>query len=436
MQADGTRRTWAMGRPLGLAIVAIGVLLPVLGLWSGFAHIAGAVLGAGHLEVTTTRTAVQHPIGGVVVEILKRNGDTVQAGEVVLRLDDRQFQSQLTVTEGALWETLASIARLEAALGGSREMRLPALLAEVAHKDPVVQDLLDRQQRQLDDQFAMISTQTRLLDETIVQTGFQIEGVAAQLAAQYQELVVLEQELVRARNLETQGLIRQVELTTLEKSVIAVRGQIGQLKAQIAELRGKVTQTDLSKLSVTTIAHELMGVELSKLRPERTRLMEARTVILQDLSLLEIRAPVNGRIIDSQVLGLRSVVVAASPVMMIVPQDEPILARVRIDARDIDQVFIGQEASLRFTAFNGRQVPIILGQVLQVSADATVDQRTQANYYDVAISLDEAEMRKLGSTDLIPGMPVEAFLATESRTPLDYVLRPIKFYFDRAFRDA
>ena len=135
-------------------------------------------------------------------------------------------------------------------------------------------------------------------------------------------------------------------------------------------------------------------------------------------------------------MGERSVVVAASPLMMIVPQDDPVLARVRIDARDIDQVFLGQAASLRFSAFNRRQVPIVLGRVLQVSADAFVDPRSQGTYYEVAISLDADQIAQLGDTDLIPGMPVEAFLATESRSPLDYVLRPIKFYFDRAFRDA
>jgi HlyD family secretion protein len=436
MAAPRTRRTWAITRPLAAGLLATGLLLASLSVWSTIANIAGAVLGTGHIEVTTTRTAVQHPIGGVVVEILKRDGDTVKAGDVVLRLDDRQLQSDLTVTEGALWETLATIARLEAALGGTATMHLPAPMTEALARNPALQDLLDRQQQQLDDHFAMITNETALLEETNVQTRFQIDGVTAQLAAQQQETAVLEQEVARAKDLEAQGLIRQAELATLEKSAIGVRGEIGRLQAQIAELRGKITQTNLSKLSVSTRAHDVMGAELSRLRPERTRLMEARNVILQELSLLDVRAPVNGRIIDSQVQGLRSVVVAASPVMMIVPQDEPILARVRIDARDIDQVFVGQEASLRFTAFNGRQVPIILGRVLQVSADAFVDPATQANFYDVAISLDDSVSAMLDGAGLIPGMPVEAHLATQSRTPLDYVLRPIRFYFDRAFRDA
>jgi HlyD family type I secretion membrane fusion protein len=215
-----------------------------------------------------------------------------------------------------------------------------------------------------------------------------------------------------------------------------VRGEIGRLEAQIAELRGRITEAGLKQLSVTTDAADLIGVELSRLRPERTRLLEARSEILEELSQLEIRAPVSGRIIESQILGLRSVVVAASPLMMIVPEDEPVLAVVRVSATDVDQIYVGQDASLKFKSFNGRQIPIILGRVLQISADAFLDQRTQKTYYNVAIALNEAELSKLGDTELIPGMPVEAFLTSESRTPLSYAMRPILFYFDRAFRDA
>ena len=121
--------------------------------------------------------------------------------------------------------------------------------------------------------------------------------------------------------------------------------------------------------------------------------------------------------------------------MMIVPDDDPVLANVRVAATDIDQAYVGQSASLKFKSFNGRQIPIILGRVAQISADASLDITTRKTYYQVKVGLLPEEMAKLGDKDLIPGMPVEAFLSTESRTPLSYVLRPFMFYFDRAFRD-
>jgi HlyD family secretion protein len=436
MQADPQRLTWKISRMVVMGVVAVLLLLSVFGVWAAKAHIAGAIIGTGVIEVSTTRTAVQHPIGGVVVEILHGEGDRVAAGEVVLRLDDRSLRSDLTVTQGALFETLATIARLEAALEGRPDMVLHPLLAEASATTPELQALLARQQRQLDDHFIVFDTERQLLAEQVAQTEAQIVGIEAQLAAKQDERIILATELVRSHDLSDQGLIRTAELTTLEKADVVVRGEIGRLEAQIAELRGRITEAGLKQLSVTTDAADLIGVELSRLRPERTRLLEARSEILEELSQLEIRAPVSGRIIESQILGLRSVVVAASPLMMIVPEDEPVLAVVRVSATDVDQIYVGQDASLKFKSFNGRQIPIILGRVLQISADAFLDQRTQKTYYNVAIALNEAELSKLGDTELIPGMPVEAFLTSESRTPLSYAMRPILFYFDRAFRDA
>ena len=432
---DLSRRTWNMRRPLAVGLVAVALLVGVLGIWSVRANIAGAVIGLGAIEVASSMTAVQHPIGGVVAEILVRDGDPVQAGEVVLRLDDRQLRSDLTVVESDLYETLANIARLEAAIEGRRAMILHPLLAEAA-KTPEIGALLQRQRLQLDAYFAANMAEQGLLDEQISQVGAQIEGVEAQLAAKSDEAALVTQELAKARDLHGKGLIKFSELLALEKAEVTIRGERGRLTAQIAELRGKIAEFELKRHSVAPDAAAAMTTELTRLRPERTRFLEKRASILDGLTRLEIRAPVSGRIYDSKVLGLRSVVVAASPLMMIVPDDEPVQANVRVFATDIDQVYPGQEALLKFKAFNGRQIPIILGRVVQISADSFLDQRTQKTYYEVKVALLPAEMAKIGEHDLIPGMPVEAFMSTESRTPLNYVLRPILFYFDRAFRDA
>jgi HlyD family secretion protein len=432
---DRNRRTWNMRRPLALGLAALLLLGGVLGVWAVRANIAGAVIGQGVIEVSSTMTAVQHPIGGVVAEILVRDGDPVRAGDVVVRLDDRQLLSDLKVVESDLYEALANIARLEAAIEGRSEMILHPLLAEAADQ-PEIAALLDRQRRQLDAHFAANRAAEGLLDEQIAQIGAQIEGVEAQLAAKSDEAALVGQELVKARDLNAKGLIKFSELLALEKAEVAIRGETGRLTAQIAELRGKIAESELKRHSIAPDAAERLVPELTRLRPERTRFLERRASLLESLSRLEITAPVSGRIYDNKVLGLRSVVVAASPLMMIVPDDVPVQANVRVFATDIDQVFPGQEASLKFKAFNGRQIPIILGRVAQVSADSFLDQRTQKNYYEVKVALLPEELAKLGDHDLIPGMPVEAFMSTESRTPLNYVLRPILFYFDRAFRDA
>ena len=260
MQADPQRQTWKISRMVVVGVVAVLLLLTLFGVWAARAHIAGAVIGIGVIEVSTTRTAVQHPIGGVVVEILHREGDRVAAGDVVLRLDDRSLLSDLTVTEGALFETLVNIARLEAALEGRQDMDLHPLLIDAA--SPELDALLARQQRQLDDHFLTIETERQLLAEQVAQTEAQIVGIGAQLDAKRDEQTILATELVRGRDLSDQGLIRTPELTTLEKADAAVRGEIGRLEAQIAELRGRITEAGLKQLAVTTDAADLIGVEL------------------------------------------------------------------------------------------------------------------------------------------------------------------------------
>ena len=428
------RLTWSTRRPLLLGLGSFVLLVGVIGFWSVRADIAGAVIGLGVIEVSSTQTAVQHPVGGVVKEILAREGDRVAAGDVVVRLDDFQLLSDLKVVEGDLFETLAAIARLEAEVEGRPSLTLHPALAEAA-SIPEYGRLIDRQQRDLDAFYASIAAEDGLLDEQVSQIQAQIVGIEAQLAASTDERALISAELLTARDLNARGLNRDADLVALEKAEVATRGEIGKLTAQIAELRGKIAEVELKRLQILPDAETAAAQELAKLRPERTRFLERRASILDGLTKLDIRAPVSGQIYQSTVQGLRSVIVAASPLMMIVPDDDPVLANVRVAATDIDQAYVGQSASLKFKAFNGRQIPIILGRVAQISADATLDTTTRKTYYQVKVGLLPEQMAKLGDKDLIPGMPVEAFLSTESRTPLSYVLRPFMFYFDRAFRD-
>lgn len=430
------RRTWNSRGPLGIALLSLIFLILTIGVWGARANIAGAVMGTGRVEASQTMTAVQHPIGGVIEDILATNGDMVKAGDVVLRLDDTQLRSDLNVVEGDLFEALANIARLTAEIEGRQQMDLHPVLAEAAAKRPEVAALLRRQQRQLDDHFDSLAAEASLLDEQIVQVRSQISGIEAQVSAKEDEADLIAQEMDNLDDLAGRGLLKLSELFTLKKTETVTKGEIGKLEAQMSELRAKIAELDLKRHTIEPNSRKLAVVELSKLRPEQTRYLERRATIMDGLTKLDIRSPISGRVHDSKVLGLRSVVVAASPLMMIIPDQLPTLVMVRINATDIDQVFPGQEATLKFRSFNGRYMPIILGRVSRISADVFKDPVTRKDYYEVLLTLDESELAKLGQHELLPGMPVEAFLSTESRSPLNYVLRPLMAYFDRAFRDA
>ena len=419
-----------------LGLGAIVGLIGAIGLWGGTAKISGAVLGKGTIEVATESTAVQHPVGGVVAEILARNGDVVQAGQIVLRLDDRQVRSDLLVTEADLLETLANIARLEAVIDDSPQMHLDPFLAEMARQRPDIRALLDRQQRQLDNQRDALDVEWRLIGEQIRQVNDQILGNDAELAAQQARASFIERELSQIQSLAGKGLSTTAQLFTLEKEKIQNEGDIARLSARAAELRGRVSELDLARHKLRPDAREAASTELNKLRPERTRQQEKRASLLDSLSKTEIRSPVGGRVHDSRVQGLRSVVVAASPLMSVVPTDVPVVAVIRISSADIDQVFPGQEASLKFLAFNRRSQPLILGHIHSVSPDAFLDTATRGTYYEAIISLDSRHLAQMNDAELVPGMPVEVFIATEDRTPLDYVMRPVTDYLSRALRDG
>ncbi len=435
-QNDEFRRTWSIRKPLGIGIFSIVIIFGVLGIWGWKANISGAIIAKGKIQVATNQTAVQHLKGGVIAEVLAENGNLVNAGDLVLRLDDTQLRSELKIVEGELFEALANIARLESEIDDQKELNLHPLLREASLEFPEIQSLIGRQQRQLDSHYQSLDTNSRLLGEQIKQIEKQIAGVEAELSAKTERMTLLELELESSNKLFEKGLIPKSTVLLLQKDQLTTRGDVGKLAAKIAELNGKISELGLKLHTLTPIQKEKAVEKLSKLRPARTKFLEQRTRVLDELTKLEIRSPISGKVHDSRVLGIRSVVVSAIPLMYIIPNDTPISVSVRVRAIDIDQIYARQQASLKFDSFSRRSTPVIFGEVSNISADAFLDAKTGKLFYNVEISLSDSEIEKLGKNSLISGMPVNAFFTTKSRSPLEYVTKPIMVYFDKAFRDS
>ena len=330
-----------------------------------------------------------------------------------MKLDDTQLRSELAAVEGELFEILANEARLVAELDDQKELSPHSILREAAERNPELRALLERQQRQLDAHYNSLRTQISLLEEQTKQIRDQALGEESALDAKRQHLALSEDELASSEQSLDKGIITKTVVTTLQKDVIATKGEIGKLIAKVAELKGKISEQQLKILTIPLDMKEKSADKLNQLGQQKKKLIETRNGILYKLSKLEIRTPVSGTVNDSKILGLRSVVEAAKPIMYIVPDSEPASVSVRVDAADIDQVYLGQEASLRFIAFNRRSTPMIAGEVTYISADAFMDERTQKLYYLVEVSLIEEELQKLGEVTLISGMPVEAFFTTQ-----------------------
>jgi HlyD family secretion protein len=427
---------WSHRKPVLIGSLATVLLLVGIGAWSTQVRIAGAVVAQGRIEVDTTRQIIQHPKGGVVAQILVSNGDLVEAGDVVVRLDGHAHRTQLATIEGELFEVLAKEARLEAEIDDRRGLEVSGLLAARARADQGTRDAIERQQRLLDASFATLRQKSRLVDKKIAQVRSQIAAVKAQLAAKDDQVALVDEDLAKAEVLAEQGLIKGSQLSELRKEKARLVGEAGALAANTAELNEKAVELELELLALPVDRRNLAVEELSKLEPLKVKLTESRSEVMAELDQLEVRSPVAGIIHDSQVGGLRSVVIEATPIMSVVPTDRPANAVVRIDSRDIDQVHAGQGVSLRFSSFNRRATPMVAGEVIRLSPDAFIDQVTRNYYYEARIAIPEDASAALGDKLLVPGMPVEAFFTTTEQTPFTYITKPVVDYFNRAYRDT
>ena len=290
-------------------------MVGLLFAWGTTLQVSGAVIAKGQVQVSSYRTAVQHPVGGVVSQILAWNGDKVKTGDLLLRLDDTQLRSDLAAVEGELFEILANEARLLAELDDRSELSPHPILLEAAKGNPELQELLRRQQRQLDAHYKWLDTQVGLLEEQTKQVHGRPSARSSALDAKRQQLALSQNELDNSVQSLDKGIVTKTIVTTLQKDVIATAGEIGKSTAKIAELKAKASERETQD---TRHSSGLEGQELGRaegLGQQEKKLIESRNNLLYKLSKLDIKSPVSGFVHNSKVLGLQSVIEAAKPIM-------------------------------------------------------------------------------------------------------------------------
>ena len=432
----GDRQFWSARAPLALGYIAIAVLVGGFGAWAALSNIAGAVVASGQIEVDRNRQAVQHPQGGVVLTLDVIEGQRVAEGEVLMRLDPSTIHSNLAVIRAQLNEWRARQARLEAERDLATRIAFPSDLLETAATDPDLADVLEGQRNLFAARAETLAQEVDQLGRRADQIRAQIDGFTAQDQALRDQRSLVLAELENVQNLVERGLSEASRALTLQREAARLLGSIGEIEAASAEAEGRITEIELQVLQQQTARREEAIAELREVRVQQAELIERERVLERQLEDSEIRAPVAGVVYGLAVFGTRSVVQAAEPVLYLVPQDRPLVISTRIAPTDVDEVFVGQSVTLRFPAFDMRSTPELFGQVRQVSADAFVDSASGASFYEAEIVLNEGEVSRLGGETLLPGMPVEAFIRTEDRTPLAYLLRPLTDYFNRAFREG
>ncbi|MGR3386574.1 MAG: HlyD family type I secretion periplasmic adaptor subunit, partial [Paracoccus sp. (in: a-proteobacteria)] len=282
-------------------------------------------------------------------------------------------------------------------------------------------------------------TQAQSLDQLAKQSqqvAQQVEGIDAQIAAMGQQRDLIGQELKDQQSLLDRGLAQASRVLGLQREAARIDGQIGELKASRAASETKQTEIDVERLRMTAQRREDAETQLRDLGYRELELAERRRSLTEQISRLDIRAPVAGLIYDLKVTTPRSVIRPAEPLMYIIPQDRPLVIGARIATINVDEVMIGQPVVLRFSSFSSRTTPEIDGRLGRISADALVDEGTRTPYYRAEVTIPPEELEKLGDMALIPGMPVEVFIQTGERSPMAYLLKPLADYFNRAFRES
>ena len=426
---------WGAMRHIVLGGVALLVLVGGVGVWSAFASIAGAVVAMGQLKVESNRQVVQHPDGGVVKEILVKEGDVVEAGEVMIRLDDKLMAAELSIAEGQLYEIMARRGRLIAERDGLPAPVYHEELLEVADRNAEIASLLDGQERLYQARKVSMVSQKEQLRERQTQIREEIAGAEAQGVALNSQLALVEKELVDLRGLLAKGLAQASRVLALERENARLLGQAGEIKANIARLKGQISEIEIQMLGLDSTQREEAITELRDFEYRENELREQRNSLLETLDRLEVRAPRPGRVLGMTIYALRSVVRPAEPILYIVPSDEELVVEARIETINVDQIYPGQEARLRFSAFSARTTPEVAGKVVKVSPDTLTDEATGMSYYAAELKFDLEGLRAFDGLELIAGMPVETYIQTGERTPYSYFTKPLTDYFNKALRD-
>lgn len=425
---------WRTRVPMAFGIAAIAILVGGFGYWAVTTNIAGAIIASGQIQVETNRQVLQHPEGGVVGEILADDGDFVEAGEVVLRFDGTLIQSEQAIVEGQINELRVRRARLEAERDGSTDLSFAAELLEKAKTNPDIAEQISGQRRLFHAKIERMGKEIEQFEEQLVQLSAEVDGVKAQLASLRDEAALVAAELEDRESLFKRGLISLNDISGLRRDDIRLTGEIGELEARIAQLKGSAASVNIEILELDTTRREEAITALRDLQVREIELAERNFALLERLSRLDVRSPVSGYVFENQVFSVKSVVQPGQAIMYIIPQDQPLVVAARVEPIDIDQVRLGQEAALRFSSLDQSVTPVLNGAVAKVSADASTDAMSGLSYYAVELLPIETELEKLGGQSIIPGMPVEVFIRTDDRTPLDYLVSPLTDYFSRAMR--
>jgi HlyD family secretion protein len=419
------------------AVLWIGLLGGTAAAWTLIAPLEGAVVAQGSVIVESNVKKVQHPTGGVVGQINVKEGQQVNEGDVLVRLDETMTRSNLAIVVNELTTLRLRQARLTAERDNKTVMVVPADIIARARTDADVGAVLASEQQVLVSRVSTRSGQKDQLGERVGQSRQEIKGLEEQRKSINTQLAVARQELLDLQGLMEKGLVQRPRLTALEREIARSEGTLGEINARASQAEGKITETQLQILQLDKDLASEVAKDLRETETKIGEVTERRVSAEDQLKRVDIRAPIAGTVHQLTVHTVGGVINpnTTEPLMLIVPTVQRLLVEVRINLQDIDQVRNGQKTRVRFSAFNQRTTPEVDGTLVRVAGDTTRDPQTGQPYYTAAVQFTDEEMAKLQGLKLIPGMPADAYIKTAERTLAEYLVKPLADQFQRGLRE-
>lgn len=417
---------------VGLAVIVALVL--GIGIWMVVTPLSGAAIAPGAVKVDMNRKTLQHQEGGIIKEILVRDGSHVEAGQTLLVINDVRVDANYDLLITQLDSEMAKASRLfaESTLEGSVSYAKELLSRD---EESRVKELMRRENAVFATRRQMLDAQIKLLKEQIQEAQREAAGLGEQVEAEKRAIQWQQEELRANQQLAEKGFMSNTRLLALQRGVAEYEARVGEHRAALAQARQRSGDFELRIASLRNNYMKEAADELKEATAKTYDLRERLRPSLDASQRQKVIAPVSGEVVDLRVTTVGAVVGPREPLLDIVPVNPELIVEARVRPEDITYVKIGGDADVRLSAFKQRITPTVTGRVTYVSADSLTDNKTGATYYLTHVKLTPESLKEAGDLKLQAGMPAEVFVKTPARTPLQYLLDPLTGFLQRSFRE-
>jgi HlyD family secretion protein len=423
-----------------IGLTALAVSFCGVGGWAATARISGAVISPGTLVVESNIKRIQHNTGGIVSELLVHEGDSVQAGQILIKLDDTLARATLGIVQSQLDQFMARQARLMAERDDAEKITFSSALLE-RMSDQTVANAVNGERTIFEARHRARTGQREQLQERIVQTQNEISGLNAQQEAKTREIDFISEELKGVNDLYKKNLVTIMRYMALQRDHARLQGERAQSISEIARAKARIAETELQILQVDKDFRNEVLRDLREAEAKVAELQERVNAATDDLRRIDIRAPLAGFVHQLMVHTIGGVIGKGETIMQIVPRNDTLIVEAKIAPNDIDQIKLAAPVRVQLAVGDRRTLPDLEGHVALISADLVHEQQnangqtTSQAYYLIRVTLTDKEVDRLSGLKLVSGMPAEVYVRTNDRTPLQYLIKPLEDQLARTFRE-